>query len=127
MAFVQEKSLALEKGLEVAEPQDDCQQLLVGDAVVSLWLAERVAVVGNDLLTLLPLLGQTVPRPMLLAPVSQHECSASWHWSRAVVCNVSWLPTSWHPSMVRLLVCCQGQHGEMKVTLRAISLSSLPL
>lgn len=51
-------ALPIEVGPEVVNPEEDSQQLPVGDAVVPLWSAEGTAAVGHNLLTVFLLLGQ---------------------------------------------------------------------
>lgn len=107
MVFVQEESLPIEIGLEVVEPQDDCQQPLVG---------EGAAVVGNDMLTLLPILGQHHAKTHVVGTIV-----ATRVWSIMALELGSGVRCGLAPYIMGsfyglFLVCCRGQHGGMKVT-----------
>ena len=54
----QDEPLPIQVWSELVKAQDYSQQLSSSDTVVLLWFAECAAKVGNDLFTMLPLLGQ---------------------------------------------------------------------
>lgn len=85
MVCAQEELLPVEVGSEMAETQNDGQQLSTGDTIVPLWSAEGTAVVGDDPLPLRAFLRQYSPhtrvagigvhdKRKLQVWVGQHRC-----------------------------------------------------
>lgn len=76
----------------MTKAQDNSQQLLVCDTVVLLWLAECAAEVGDDLFTVLPLLGahahsagiSSVSPMKILSGSRKASTGAEWSWKKVV-------------------------------------------